>query len=93
MMVIGVMPGFSFADGGEVGKLLISELNDPKSNYQQDRFVEIYNTTEEAIVLDGWKLEIIENTAVARTFNLTGTLASGDAYVVGIEGYEKQIKH
>lgn len=62
--------------------LFISELCDPKANYEKDRFIEIYNPTDEKISLTGWKIEEIENDKVANTFELNGEIEAKGTYVV-----------
>ncbi|MCB2200689.1 endonuclease [bacterium] len=63
--------------------LILSELCDPRQNYLEDRFIEICNTSSEAIELDGWSLEAVGNTDVIFTWSLSGTIEPGEALVAG----------
>ncbi len=49
-----------------------------------NKALEIYNPTNAAVVLDGYKIQAYSNGGVtpSGTFNLTGNLAAGDVYVV-----------
>ncbi len=70
--------------------MLISEMCDPASNYQTDRFIEIYNSGPATVDLTGWKLVAIANLGLPGTtnpepvtWNLFGTIAPGEAKVAG----------
>ncbi|HCB18134.1 MAG TPA: hypothetical protein DEP76_13915, partial [Alteromonas sp.] len=61
--------------------LFISEYIEGSSN---NKAIEIYNPTDTAIDLTGYRLEIYSNggTSAGTTIALSGMLASGDVYVV-----------
>lgn len=66
--------------------LLISELCDPLSHFETDRFIEIYNSGPAAVDLTGWKIVAMANTSPATeplTWNLSGTILPGEAKVAG----------
>jgi len=68
--------------------VIISEMCDPQSEYAKNRFIEIYNTGSSSVDLTGWKVEAITNDGsnIAFTWNLSGSITSGDALVCGDDG-------
>ena len=75
---IGVSPARS--------SIILSELCDPASNYTTDRFIEIYNSGPDAVDLTSWSVVAISNyttTPAYFTWTLSGTIAPGQAKVVG----------
>ena len=70
--------------------LFISEYIEGSSN---NKAIEIYNPTDSAIDLSGYRLEIYSNgnSTAGTTFTLTGTLASGEVYVVADDGADSSI--
>jgi hypothetical protein len=63
--------------------LLLSELCDPRYNYQSDRYIEIWNSGPGSVDLTGWQVEAIGNGDVIFTWYLSGTIAPGQALVMG----------
>ncbi len=63
--------------------VFLSELCDPGSNYQTDRFIEIYNSGPNAVDLTGWSVVAVANSADVLTWTLSGSIASGQAKVCG----------
>ncbi|MDR1973195.1 MAG: endonuclease [Bacteroidales bacterium] len=63
--------------------VIISEMCDPKSNFLNDRFVEIYNTGTSDVDLTGWTLVAIGNGADIFTWDLEGSIGPGEALVAG----------
>ena len=63
--------------------ILISELCDPRYNYNTDRFIEIYNSGGSAVDLTGWSLVAVGNGADIFTWSLSGAIEPGEALVAG----------
>jgi len=71
--------------------LIISELCDPFSNYQTDRFIEIYNPTNSTVNLTNWVVRAISNGNINDNCGLTkvlcwtlsGSIAPGQALTCG----------
>jgi len=63
--------------------VILSELCDPRYNYQSDRFIEIYNAGGSAQDLSGWQVVAVGNTGDIFTWNLSGTILPGQALVCG----------
>jgi len=63
--------------------ILVSELCDPRYNYNTDRFIEIYNSGSAAVDLTGWSLVAVGNGADIFTWNLSGMIDPGEALVAG----------
>ncbi len=63
--------------------VLISEIADPRLNYQSDRFIEIYNAGPSAVDLSGWSIVAVGNGADIFTWSLSGLIQPGDALVAG----------
>ncbi|MBZ0269074.1 endonuclease [bacterium] len=63
--------------------VLLSELCDPRLNYLTDRFIEIANVGATPVDLTGWSIVAVGNGADIFTWNLSGTIAAGDALVAG----------
>jgi endonuclease I len=63
--------------------IILSELCDPASNYQTDRFIEIYNTGPDAVDLTSWSVVAVGNSADVATWTLSGSIAPGQARVLG----------
>ena len=63
--------------------IILSELCDPRTNYLTDRFIEIYNTGGSPVDLTGWKIVAVGNTDEIFTWNLSGSIAPGQALVAG----------
>lgn len=63
--------------------VLVSELCDPRLNYATDRFIEIYNSGASAVDLTGWQLVAVGNNLDIFTWNLSGSIAPGEALVAG----------
>lgn len=68
---------------GQAQSVFISELADPRLNYQTDRFIEIYNPGPAVADLTGWKLVAVGNSADIFTWNLSGSIQPGEALVAG----------
>ena len=68
---------------GGGANVFISELSDPSSNWQTDRYVEIYNAGPCAQDLTGWTLEVTGNNSADETVTLSGTLLAGQAAFIG----------
>jgi len=63
--------------------VLVSELCDPHIDYQADRYIEIYNSGPGTVDLTGWQIVARGNGGDIFTWNLSGTIASGEALVAG----------
>ncbi|MBU8870220.1 MAG: endonuclease [Gemmatimonadales bacterium] len=63
--------------------ILVSELCDPRYDYLTDRYIEIYNSGPTAVDLTGWKVVAVGNGVEIFTWNLSGSIAAGDALVAG----------
>lgn len=63
--------------------LLLSELCDPRVNYLEDRFIEFYNAGAAPVDLTGWSVVAIGNGGDIFTWNLSGSIAPGEALVCG----------
>jgi len=63
--------------------IILSELCDPRNDYLTDRYIEIYNSGPTAVDLTGWQIQAVGNTNVIFTWDLSGTIASGQALVAG----------
>ncbi|MFT5232226.1 MAG: endonuclease I [Candidatus Krumholzibacteriia bacterium] len=63
--------------------IILSEICDPRTNYLTDRFIEIYNTGGSPVDLTGWKIVAVGNTNEIFTWNLSGSIAAGQALVAG----------
>ncbi|MBU0596359.1 lamin tail domain-containing protein, partial [Candidatus Bipolaricaulota bacterium] len=63
--------------------VLISELCDPRLNYTTDRFIEIYNSGDEAVDLVDWSLVAVGNGGDIFPWHLSGLIEPGDALVAG----------
>ena len=70
--------------------LFISEYIEGSSN---NKAIEIYNPTDNAVDLTGYRLAIYSNggTSAGTTIALSGMLASGDVYVVADDGADASI--
>jgi len=63
--------------------VIISELCDPRLNYLTDRYLEIWNSGPASVDLAGWQLIAVGNGADIFTWNLSGSIAPGQALVAG----------
>src|SRR5210317_779190 len=63
--------------------VLISEQCDPRLEYLTDRFIEIYNSGPGTVDLTGWELVAVGNSDEIFTWDLSGTIAPGQALVAG----------
>ena len=63
--------------------VLLSELCDPRLNYLTDRYIEIYNSGPDVVDLTGWQIVAVGNSVDIYTWNLSGTIAPGQALVAG----------
>lgn len=63
--------------------VIISEMADPRLNYVDDRFIEIYNAGGTSVDLTGWTLVAVGNGGDIFTWNLSGSIAPGQALVAG----------
>jgi hypothetical protein len=67
--------------------LIISELCDPSNDFQTDRYIEIYNPTNQTINLSGWELFSISNGGVTDqsclSWSLFGDIDPGEALTCG----------
>ncbi|MFH1313127.1 MAG: endonuclease [Candidatus Eisenbacteria bacterium] len=77
VMFLGLIA--SWAQSG----ILISEMCDPRYNYNTDRFIEIFNSGSVAVDLTGWSLVAVGNTADIFTWDLSGVINPGQALVAG----------
>ena len=64
-------------------QIIISELSDPFSNFENNRFIEIYNPTGNSIDLTDWTLQAIGNNSACNTWGLSGVIESQEALVAG----------
>ena len=77
-ILIFLMLGISiFAD------VFVSEMCDPYHDYRSDRFIEIYNSGSAEVDLSGWSVVAVGNGEDIFTWNLSGTIAAGEALVCG----------
>jgi endonuclease I len=76
-LLLGCLAPASVAD------ILISELCDPRYNYNTDRFIEIYNSGSSAVDLAGWSLVAIGNGVDIFTWELSGLIGPSEALVAG----------
>lgn len=63
--------------------IILSELCDPRYNYLSDRFIEIFNAGDTTESLEGWAVVAVGNDSEIFTWNLSGTIAPGQALVCG----------
>jgi endonuclease I len=63
--------------------VLLSELCDPREDYLTDRFIEIFNSGSGSVDLTGWQIVAVGNSSDIFTWNLSGTIAPGQALVAG----------
>lgn len=63
--------------------VIISELCDPRLNYLTDRYIEIWNSGPASVDLTGWQLVAVGNGSDIFTWNLSGSIAPGQALVAG----------
>ncbi|MCD4818894.1 MAG: endonuclease [Candidatus Cloacimonetes bacterium] len=63
--------------------VLISEICDPTNDYAINRFIEIYNSTNDVVDLTGWSVVAVGNGSDIFTWNLSGSIASAEALVCG----------
>ena len=63
--------------------VIISELCDPRLNYLTDRYIEIWNSGPASVDLAGWQLVAVGNGSDIFTWNLSGSIAPGQALVAG----------
>ena len=63
--------------------VFLSELCDPLNNYTTDRFIEIYNSGPATVDLTNWKIIAVGNNVDVNIWNLSGTIAPGQAKVAG----------
>ena len=71
--------------------LIISELCDPKNDYQTDRYIEIYNPGSTTVNLNGWEVRAIANGTITANcgdqhilcWTLSGTIQPGEALTCG----------
>ncbi len=63
--------------------VLLSELCDPRNDYLTDRYIEIWNSGPATVDLTGWQIVALGNTNEIFTWNLSGTIAPGQALVAG----------
>ncbi len=66
-----------------LGDVLISELCDPRTDYLTDRYIEIYNSGPAVVDLSGWQIVAVGNGSDIFTWNLSGSIAVGQALVAG----------
>ncbi len=87
MRIVSLVPGLVLATmllgdpSGARADVLISELCDPRLDYLTDRYVEIYNSGASAVDLTGWSIVAVGNGGDVFTWNLSGSIASGQAKV------------
>jgi hypothetical protein len=82
-LFVAVMFALSVAVTPARSSIILSELCDPQSNYQTDRFIEIYNTGPDAVDLTSWSVVAVANGSDGTTWSLSGTIAAGQAKVLG----------
>ena len=63
--------------------VLLSELCDPRYNYESDRYIEIWNSGSSSVDLTGWQVQAIGNGETIFTWYLSGSIAPGQAMVMG----------
>ena len=62
--------------------VLITELSDPSSGWQDNRFAEICNSGPCAADLTGWSIVLVGNNSADKTITLSGSLAVGACAVI-----------
>jgi endonuclease I len=82
-LFVAVLFAASVATTPARSSIILSELCDPQSNYTTDRFIEIFNTGPDAVDLTGWSVVAVANSADGTTWALSGTIAAGQAKVLG----------
>jgi endonuclease I len=80
---MAAVAALTFGIGTARSAVFLSELCDPKNNYQTDRFIEIYNSGPDAVDLTSWSVVAIANNVDVTTWTLSGSLAAGQAKVCG----------
>ncbi len=75
-------------EGAGFGVVILSELCDPRLNYDVNRFVEITNVGTAAVDLTGWTIDAIANDGVDVdfTWTLSGSIAAGQSLTCGDDG-------
>ncbi|HEY3388807.1 MAG TPA: lamin tail domain-containing protein, partial [Prolixibacteraceae bacterium] len=68
---------------GNGSNLIISELCDPYYDFQTSRYIEIYNPTNHIIPLTGWSVEAISDGLDWFRWDLSGSIAPGQALTCG----------
>ncbi len=82
-LFVAALFAVSVGVGPARSSVILSELCDPQSNYQTDRFIEIYNTGPGTVDLTNWSVVATANNVDVTTWTLSGTLAPGQAKVCG----------
>jgi hypothetical protein len=82
-LFVAVMFALSVAVTPARSSIILSELCDPQSSYQTNRFIEIYNTGPGAVDLTSWSVVAVANGSDGTTWTLSGTIAAGQAKVLG----------
>lgn len=80
---VGVVSLMLISSAMAQNALFISELCDPRNNYLTDRFIEIYNPTNQPLELSGWQVVAVGNTADIFAWPLSGTIQPSTALVAG----------
>ncbi|MEZ5065949.1 MAG: endonuclease [bacterium] len=80
---VGVLGVLAAGAPARAQSVILSELCDPRLNYLTDRFIEIANVGSTPVDLTGWSIVAVGNGADVFTWNLSGTIAPGDALVAG----------
>ena len=71
---------------GGAASVIISQLCDPSSNYEINRFIEITNVGGSTQDLTGWSVVAVGNGSDIFTWNLSGTISPGQSLVCGDDG-------
>jgi endonuclease I len=80
---LAALLALAFAPAPASSGVFLSELCDPQNNYQNDRYIEIYNPGPGAVDLTGWRIVAIGNNVDVNTWTLSGSIAAGEAKVAG----------
>lgn len=86
--------GFCLATAGFTQTVILSELNDPSSNFQNDRYIEITNIGDQAANLSEYEIRAIVNQgSIPMSFSWfpTGILAPGASVTFGGENSSQEI--
>ena len=79
-----------------VFNVIFSEIFLGSANSGSEEFIEIYNTTDETIDLNSWKIEYFSSSSTdlakpTRTINLAGEIAAHKYYLISSSAYQTEL--